>query len=183
MDKIIGWLVYLVILILPNMIIIGAATVAAIFVYKVTKGIVPKPITILLAVIIPALMAFYIYRGYYPADEFYLGEYRAITLDTSIANIKVVYGSATYPTFHPDYCSTAILKFEKKKYDSAIAIVRNNPEFKDTMLIGSEAYNDVEKYYEKRPLYLNKFSRKDQSNHYFIGFMESNQALINRCYD
>ena len=183
MLRIVGWLIYLGILVFENIPIAGAGLIAGIVSYRIAKKWIPKPIALLLAASFPIYAGHYIYRGFYPDDAFYRSEYKAITRDSSISTIKIKYGSATYPTFHPDYCSTAILEFEKSKYDSVIREIKRNLEFKDTVLVGSEAYGDVIKHMKKKPVYLERFSRRDQSNHYFIGLMAGNEALINRCYD
>jgi hypothetical protein len=183
MKNIVGLSVYIGILVVENLPIGGAGLVAGMVVYRVAKKRLSRPFTFLLAAVIPAFAGLFIYRGFYPEDKFYLSEYKAITRDTSIAAIKVVYGSATYPTFHPDYCSTAILEMEKLKFYSEVMEIEKDSAFDDTMLIGSEAYSDVVKHMDKKPVFLKRFSRRDESNHYFIGFMPGNKALINRCYD
>jgi hypothetical protein len=183
LGKWLEWLAFVAILALPNLFLLGIALAGAVFTQRVLNKWLPAAISWIGFAAVILTVLYQIYRGFYPSAEFSISEYKTITGDSLAHDIKVVYGSATYPTFHPDYCSTALLLFTNNKYERQLKVLEEDTSFKDSIIMRSDSYDDVVRYLKNGPDYLHKFSKRDSRNFLFIGFISESRALINRCYD
>lgn len=177
------WIVFVTIHALPQIFLLAIGFFAAIFTQRILKKWLPTPNSWIAFAGVILTVIYQMYRGFYPNSDFYISEYRTITDDSLANDIEVIYGSATYPTFHSDYCSSALLKFTQEKHEKLLKSLAMDKTFKDSIIMGSDAYGDVLKYLNGKPEYLHKFSKRDPRNYLFIGFIPGNRALINRCFD
>jgi hypothetical protein len=75
-------------------------------------------------IVLLAGMALYsvycLYRGVYPEEEFYLEEFERITYQSPPTSAKIIRKEASYPDFHGDYCSAALITLSHADFDKLL---------------------------------------------------------------
>lgn len=125
-------------------------------------------------------MAYPVYDALYPSDSFYEQEFKEIT-GKKLRNAEILRSSASYPDFHGDYCSAALIQLEEKEYAKLLVDIQNDERFTDSQLVGSmELYEVTER---KELKFIHKASRNGEPDEfYFIGFLTDGKTiLVQKC--
>jgi len=58
----------------------------------------------------------------YPSEDFFVAEYGLVMLDSPLPpSAKFIRTAASYPDFHGDYCSAALISLDQKDFDRLLA--------------------------------------------------------------
>lgn len=179
------WVLFIGINVIISFVIFIFTLGGGYLVYKIANKFTSKNYSKIIVSIFPICIIYVIYRGFFPADEFYLNEFKDLMQGENVQDIKVIYGSATFPTFHPDYCSAALLRTTKIKYDYILLKIQHGNLFSQIDSMGSSAYDSVIKntgIIDKQFIY--KASNGFINNEYFfIGFLPENKMIIHKCIE
>jgi hypothetical protein len=148
--------------------------------YWIPKKYGKRKLGYLISSILLLGMVYSIYDAIYPSDKFYEEEFKDIT-GIELRNAEVLKSSASYPDFHGDYCSAALIQLEETEYAKLLADIQNDKRFTDSELTGSiELYEVTER---KELNFSYKASRTgDPDEYYFIGFLADGKTiLIQKC--
>ena len=181
-DKIIvyGFLTYAVVFCAS---LIALPTVIAFIINRwlTKKGI--KHVGLFLLIIAPVCTAFEVYTAIYPLDNFYLSEFKEVTLREAPKSATVINKDASYPDFHGDYCSASLIKVSKDDYSSLLNELNNDKRItknKPGEIIGSNELDKVMGSLKKEQI-IYSFTRiiAGQEDHYlYIGFLDDKQTIV-----
>jgi hypothetical protein len=170
-----------IIIIIASLILFFVLSLKYIF-YKFLRKFMNEQKASIISYLIPILSGYYIYLGFYPPDSFYLNEFEEIVQEQNIPKVKVIYGNATYPTFHPDYCSAALLRLQPIEFNAILRKIKNNNYFFESSPTGSSAlYAVLDKTETNENLYKYKASTQLDNKYFFIGFLPENKILFHKC--
>ncbi len=135
-------------------------------------------------VIIISFSFYFLYSGYtalYPTDQFYLDEFKEVTLRNAPSSIQVLRKAASYPDFHGDYCSASAMTLSESDYKDLLqSLIEDNKFVATTEKQGSQEFYNVMSNYVKMEIEYG-FVRNEpaESDHYrYIGFMEDRRTII-----
>jgi hypothetical protein len=145
------------------------------------KGI--KYVGLFLLIIAPLWTAYEVYTAIYPLDNFYLSEFKEVTLREAPKSAIIKNKDASYPDFHGDYCSASLITVSKDDYSSLLnelindkRITKNNP----GEIIGSNELDKVMGNFKTEQI-IYSFTRSiaGQEDHYlYIGFLDDKQTIV-----
>jgi hypothetical protein len=163
-------------------IIVGAVLLVAFPFHIVQRKYLPQKYSKIPVVIGSIVVAYFIYRAIYPSDKFYLDEFKQITGSQNTDSIEVIYGTASYPIVHGDYCSAALLMTSEEKYDDVMKEIKSNTNRKEGGGFGCDEINQViRKTKINTKEYIYDGSGKDNNNYYYIKFLPGNKMLSVKC--
>jgi energy-coupling factor transporter transmembrane protein EcfT len=163
--------------------IIALPTVIAFFINRwlTKKGI--KYVGLFLLIIAPIWTAYGVYTAIYPTDNFYLSEFKEVTLREAPKSATVINKDASYPDFHGDYCSASLLTVSNDDYSSLLSELTNDKRItknKPGEIIGSSELDKVMGNFKTEQI-IYSFTRNipGQEDHYlFIGFLEDKKTIV-----
>jgi hypothetical protein len=131
----------------------------------------------------PIWTAYEVYTAIYPTDSFYLAEFKKVTLREAPESAKVIMKDATYPDFHGEYHSEALIRVSKNDYSLLLneltkdhRITQNKPREN----IGSNETDKVTGSFKTEQV-IYSFSRHitgPKDNYLYIGFLDDKQTLV-----
>lgn len=155
-------------------------TVIAYLLHKWLRKTKFKLISIICLISAPIFTLYVVYRAIYPDDDFFLEEYKTVTLINAPKSAVILKKTATYPDFHGDYISVSMFRLSKSEYLKLYNTLIKDKQI-DTLgqLVGSEEFDDVVGNNVKS--IKNTFNRKmpnNKSSHYSINFLNDNNTVI-----
>jgi hypothetical protein len=145
------------------------------------KGI--KYVGMFLLILAPAWTVFEVYTAIYPLDNFYLSEFKEVTLREAPKSATIKNKDASYPDFHGDYCSASLIMVSKDDYTSLLNELTNDKRItknKPGGIIGSNELDKIMgKFKTEQIIYSFTRSIAGQEDHYlYIGFLDDKQTLV-----
>jgi hypothetical protein len=161
--------------------LISLPTVTAFFINRwlTKKGV--KYIGIILLVVAPLWTIYEAYTAIYPTDSFYLDEFKEVTLREAPKTAEVIKKKASYPDFHGDYCSSALIKLSRHDYTNLLNELSRDKRFiKNGELITSSEFDEVMGKLKTEQI-KSGFTRQipGEEDHYlYIGFLDDQETII-----
>ncbi|WP_342645827.1 hypothetical protein [Mucilaginibacter sp. CSA2-8R] len=139
-----------------------------------------KKVGIAVVSLICAFFAYNIYVAIYPNDAFYFDEFKSVTLSEIPASAEILNKNATYPDFHGEYFSIALIKLSKKDFTSVLNKVESNPKLQPGQIIWSSEFDNVLDH--GKEFSINKgFMRcikGEEDQHRYIGFLKDGETVV-----
>ncbi|MFY0608615.1 MAG: hypothetical protein JXR10_17995 [Cyclobacteriaceae bacterium] len=121
------------------------------------------------------------YTAIYPTDEFYLGEFKEVTLREAPKSIQVTRKTASYPDFHGDYCSASILTLDERDYEQLLIELKNDERLSiEDRISGSSELDEVLTSEQSEQIEFGFIrSRPSETDHYrYIGFLNDGRTIV-----
>jgi len=151
--------------------------VIAYFVYKWAKRRLHKYIALALVLIIPIIFYYPIYIAVHPPDDFYKYEFKEIVGMDFPKSGDIIRKRASYPDFHGDYCSSALIEFSEDDYQQILEYVKGSMIFDNNTIMGSDIYYSViGSISDEEFIYKASYYPKD--DYRFIGFLNDGKTII-----
>jgi hypothetical protein len=131
-------------------------------------------IAIIIIVGATAFITWNIYRAFYPADEFYYQDFEKISFRKIPASADILSKSATYPDFHGDYCSAAVIELSVADYHKLLNDIKADKRFQKGEAGGSSALHDVMNGRKETDM-TNGFLNGDEG---YIGFFNDGRTVL-----
>lgn len=140
-----------------------------------------KYVGMVLLIAAPIWTAYEVYTAFYPADSYYLSEFKEVTLREAPKSAEVVRKTASYPDLHGDYYSVSLIKLSSQDYtDLNEALLADNRIIKSGEFIGSTEFDKVMGDLKMDQINFG-FTRQipNEEDHYlYIGFLDDQQSVI-----
>jgi hypothetical protein len=137
--------------------------------------------SIVLGSIIPLVFTYILYINFFPTDSFYEDEFEEVTKMDFPKSGEILKKDASFPIYHPDYCSCALIQFDENDFEKILESIKNNEIFVDTFFIYSEQYAYVMKNIdEEKIIYkaFNSYEYKNSVDYNFIAFLNDNRTIV-----
>lgn len=155
-------------------------TVIAYLLHKWLRETKFKLIGIICIISAPIFTLYVVYRAIYPDDDFFLEEFKTVTLQNAPKSAVILKKAATYPDFHGDYISVSMFRLSKSEYLKLYNTLIKDKQI-DTLgqLVGSEEFDDVVGNNVKsiKHTFFRKVTDHEQ-NHYSISFLNDKKTVI-----
>lgn len=139
-----------------------------------------KKVNIAYIFIILLAAIFYTYDGACPRESFYEEEFKYVTLRKIPESAEFISKEASYPDFHGDYCSSALVQFSEKDYQKLLNELNNDP----ALTPSKEDFGNFEEKQESPGHVVKSFDRKikgEEDEFLNIQFYDNNTVMINVC--
>jgi len=170
---------YIFIFILLNCFIafFSAPTILAYFIYRYLKSKGWKIIGVVVFILILTYNIYYVYTAFYPEDRFYKGEFKRITGFELSDNAKVIKADASYPDFHGDYCSNALIQLSSEEYKEILKRTLDDKRFQNSEISDCRPTSEViSEYYPNIDVGLLRYDK--MKDNCFIGFLDEEESII-----
>ncbi|MGY4539224.1 hypothetical protein ACVW0P_003658 [Mucilaginibacter sp. UYNi724] len=170
----------LIAVILVLAIISCIPTLIMYFLYKwlAKKGY--RWIGLLIIAISISTLAYGMYTAIYPTDSFYFEDFKKVTSLEIPKSAEVIDKTASYPDFHGDYISCALIKLSKQDYKSLLnTLNKDKMMLKNSEISGSDELNKIMKTGSINDIKYS-FSREVPGKDYltYIGFFKNNESIL-----
>ncbi len=88
-------------------------------------------------------LAYSIYGAMYPSDDFFLAEFKEVTLREPPFSSKIVAKSASYPDLHGDYCSYSRIELTPTDYSALLGEIEADSCFEPSEEVGSDEQQEA----------------------------------------
>jgi hypothetical protein len=139
-----------------------------------------KKVGIAIVALVCAFFICNIYIAIYPNDDFYFDEFKSVTLNEIPASAEIINKSATYPDFHGDYCSIALIKLSKEDFKSVLNKIQNNHKLQPSKMMWSPEFEHVINYEEVSSI-SKGFVRQingEEDEYRYIGFLKDGKTVV-----
>ncbi|MCW5645178.1 MAG: hypothetical protein KIT63_24005 [Rhodoferax sp.] len=92
-----------------------------------------------------AFLLYIAYGAVYPSDDFFLGEYKEVTLREVPNTARVVAKSASYPDLHGDYCSFSRIQLGAPAYELVLRDLSTDTRLSPGEGLGSQEEQAVQR--------------------------------------
>ncbi|MAO32841.1 MAG: hypothetical protein CL824_04975 [Crocinitomicaceae bacterium] len=124
--------------------------------------------------LIPLLIfSFFIYKGFYPSENFYREEFKDATGLELPKSVKFISKTATYPDFQGEYQSRSIINVGKEFYKHLYKQLKTKGFSEEKFL----SYNEKHKQKIKHLLSLENWDSKPLIKCYYIGFFADQESI------
>jgi hypothetical protein len=164
-------IIYLILL----TIYIVIPTIVVIFFFWILNKLAGRRIALFVSFVVLSLYIFHLYTEIYPADDFYRHEFKDITGLELKDDAIILNKDSSYPLWHNDYCSAAIIELSPFYYSELLKSISENKNFDNTNVIGSE---QLDKVTENINTKFKKTFSIEGSTYKFIGFLNDDKTII-----
>ncbi len=163
--------------------IIALPTVGAFFINRwlTNKGI--KYIGLILLIFAPLWTVYEVYTAIYPTDSFYYSEFKEVTLREMPKSAQIIRKDASYPDFHGDYCSAALLSMSINDYKLLLNDLSTDKRITKEKFAGvtnSDEFDEVMGNIETVHI-TNSFTRHisvKEDYYLYIGFLDDKKTIV-----
>lgn len=173
-------ILYIILFLLLIAIIFAIPFALGFCIYKISKRKLSTTYSVILASIIPLIFIYFIYIAFYPNDDFYEEEFKEITEMEFPQSGEILKKDASYPVIG-DYCSSALIQFNKDDFNMLFKKINQNERFIDTPIIYSEQYSYVmDDIDEARIIYkaFNSYKYEKSHDYHYIAFLNDNRTVV-----
>jgi hypothetical protein len=128
-------------------------------------------------------LAYNIYTGIYPTDDFYFSEFKQVTLRDAPKSASILSKNASYPDFHGGYCSASSMTLSAEDYAKLLRELNLDHRLTKTNfteIVGSSELDKVITY-KKMNQIAHGFVRNisGEEDHYlYIGFLNDQKTIV-----
>ena len=148
--------------------------------YRWINKIGYKRTGLLIVIVLILLTAYEAYTAIYPTDDFYFDEFKKITFLEIPASAKVIEKTASYPDFHGDYVSCALIKLSSQDFKELLNTLRKDKNMiKNFETIDSEELRKIietNKVNDIKESFSRNFPNKDYYSQ--LSFFNDNERIL-----
>ncbi|MEQ8241148.1 MAG: hypothetical protein RIA69_18180 [Cyclobacteriaceae bacterium] len=174
----------IIFLLLVGLVILGMISIPFTGLYFLNKWLTKKGLRWLGLTIITAFSAYFVYSAYtaiYPTDEFYLDEFKEVTLREAPESTQVTAKIASYPDFHGDYCSASMFTLDEHDYEQLLTELQNDERLSvEDRISGSQELDQVLTSEQAEKIDFGFIrNRPSEIDHYrYIGFLNDGRTIV-----
>ncbi len=124
-----------------------AITIPALVLYAIYRAFVAmnlKRVGVAIVIAITSFLCYEVYTAIYPTDSFYFEEYKTITLREPPKSAVVIKKTASYPDFKGEYASAALIRLSRTDYANLLNDLSKDKRLQEVLQVsGSQEYNEV----------------------------------------